>query len=35
MASKVRYCEFSKPNGWMHIPLRPMDLTEAGLDIEG
>ncbi|ORX39107.1 anaphase-promoting complex, subunit 10-domain-containing protein [Kockovaella imperatae] len=32
---EVRFCEFSKPNGWMHIPLRPMDSSSEGQEIDG
>ncbi|ORY24771.1 anaphase-promoting complex, subunit 10-domain-containing protein [Naematelia encephala] len=32
---EVRFVEFSKPDGWMHIPLRPMDTTEEGGMMEG
>jgi hypothetical protein len=31
----VRMCEFQKPDGWIAIPLRPMDSTEDGMEVEG
>lgn len=32
---EVRMCEFQKPDGWIAIPLRPMDSTEDGMEVEG
>lgn len=33
--TEVRAETFDKPDGWLHIPLRPMDSTDEGQQVEG
>ncbi|WVR09080.1 hypothetical protein IAU60_006141 [Kwoniella sp. DSM 27419] len=32
---EVRFMEFSKPDGWIPIIMRPMEVSESGVEVEG